>query len=154
MQPNNPFAIIEKDGAITLYEGHLHRFETLAELQGFYNQKVSTLIFMTPFRTIRERGFEAHGDEPILAIEVEEIKILTREQIETILSDKLIVLEKSMQPVLDDESFAHIVREIQDKEIAGGNICQMVLSQPYIGKIQDFSQEDVESAFRNCLKQK
>ncbi|MDP2103901.1 MAG: chorismate-binding protein, partial [Candidatus Gracilibacteria bacterium] len=154
MSKNNPFAIIEKDGVMTRYEGHLHRFETLAELQDFYNQKVSTILFMVPFRTIRERGFEAHGDEPILAIEVEEMMTLTREQIEAILSDKPIVLEKSIQPMLDDESFARKVREIQNKEIAGGNICQMILSQPYVGKIKDFSEEDVESAFRNCLKQK
>ena len=30
----------------------------------------------------------------------------------------------------------------------------MILSQPYIGKIRDFSHADVESAFRNALKQR
>lgn len=30
----------------------------------------------------------------------------------------------------------------------------MILSQPYIGKIQDFSHADVESAFRNALRQR
>jgi len=31
-----------------------------------------TLVFMNPFRTIRERegDYDAHGDEPILAIDV------------------------------------------------------------------------------------
>ncbi len=109
---------------------------------------------MVPFRTIRERGFEAHGDEPILAIDVTKIIKLTREQVEVILSDKPIVMETPILPLMDDEQFATKVKEIQEKEINEGNICQMILSQPLSGKIQDFSRKDVESAFRNCLKQR
>jgi hypothetical protein len=30
----------------------------------------------------------------------------------------------------------------------------MILSQPYTGKIADYSERDVESAFRNAMKQK
>lgn len=147
-------ATIEKDGIITHYEGKLHTFDTLSELQDFYNTKVSTIVFMVPFRTIRERGFKAHGNEPILAIDATKIMKFTREQIGAILSNKPIVLEEPMHPLLNDMQFAEKVGEIQKKEIAWGNICQMILSQPYSGKVLNFSGKDAESAFRNCLRQK
>jgi phenazine biosynthesis protein phzE len=147
-------AIIEKDGIITHYEGELYKFSTLSELQDFYNTKISTIVFMVPFRTIRERGFEAHGDEPILAIDARKVTKLMRTEVEMILSDKPIILEKPILPLMNDEQFARKVKEIQEKEINEGNICQMILSQPLSGKIQDFSKKDVESAFRNCLKQR
>jgi anthranilate/para-aminobenzoate synthase component I len=70
------------------------------------------------------------------------------------LSEKEIVFDQPIAPIQSDEEFASRVRNIQDTEIAGGNICQMILSQPYIGKIRDFSHADVESAYRNALKQR
>lgn len=149
-----PFAIIEKDDVITRYDGELHAFTTIAELQNFYRNQVSTLVFLTPFCTIRERGFESHGNEPILAIQATKTTIMTREALENTLSDKDIIFEKSITPLQNDEEFSSLVKQVQHTEIAGGNICQMILSQPYIGKIQDFSPQDVESAFRNCLKQR
>lgn len=147
-------AIIEKDGIITHYEWELYKFNSLSWLQDFYNQKISTIVFMVPFRTIRERGFDAHGNEPILAIAARKITKLTKAEVEMILSDKPITLEKPILPLMDDEHFARKVKEIQKKEIDEGNICQMILSQPYVGKIQNFSGRDAESAFRNCLKQR
>lgn len=142
-----PFAIIEKDDIITRYDGELYTFHTIAELQDFYKNQVSTLVFLTPFCTIRERGFESHGNEPILAIQANKTTILIREVLEKTLSDKEIIFEQPITPSQSDEEFATLVKQIQDREIAGGNICQMILSQPYIGKIQDFSEQDVESVF-------
>jgi 2-amino-4-deoxychorismate synthase len=139
---------------ITRYDGTLIKFRTLAWLQEFYKQQTSDIIFLTPFCTIRERWFMAHGQEPILAIQVSHRTSLTREQIDTTLSDKEIVFDTPIAPIQDDEAFAAKVREIQQQEIGWGNICQMILSQPYIGKIHDFSQRDVESAFRNALQQR
>ncbi|MDD2694048.1 MAG: chorismate-binding protein [Candidatus Gracilibacteria bacterium] len=151
---HQPYAIIEKDDVITRYDGILYKFASLQGLQEFYKQQTSTIIFLTPFCTIRERGFESHGDEPILAIQVSNITSLTRESIEKTLSGKDIRFEHPITPLQSDDEFADIVRQIQQTEIAGGNICQMILSQPYTGKIQDFSEHDVESAFRNALRQK
>lgn len=149
-----PYAIIEKDGAITRYDGILYKFASLQGLQEFYKQQTSTIIFLTPFCTIRERGFRSHGDEPILALQVSAVTSLTHELINKTLSDKDIRFEYPITPLQNDEEFANIVKQIQDTEIADGNICQMILSQPYTGRIQDFSEQDVESAFRNALKQK
>lgn len=153
-QTQQPYAIIEKDNTITRYDGTLYRFDTLKWLQEFYKQQTSTLIFLTPFRTIRERGFESHGDEPILALQVSCVTHLTREQVEQTLSNKGIQFEKPITPMQSDEKFAEMVKQIQTVEISWGNICQMILSQPYIGKIANFSEQDVESAFRNALRQK
>jgi phenazine biosynthesis protein phzE len=155
MKPTHkPYAIIEKDGAITRYDGTLVKFRSLAWLQEFYKQQTSDIIFLTPFCTIRERWFMAHGQEPILAIQISHATSLTREQIDATLSDKEITFDTPIAPIQDDETFAAKVREIQEHEIGWGNICQMILSQPYIGKIRDFSQRDVESAFRNALQQR
>lgn len=149
-----PYAIIEKDGNITRYDGTLHAFDTIKWLQEFYKQQTTTIIFLTPFCTIRERGFDSHGDEPILALQVLKITDLTREQVENTLSNKAILFEESIAPMQSDEEFAQKVQEIKDTEIAKGKICQMILSQPYSGKIRDFSEQDVESAFRSALRQR
>ncbi len=153
-QIQQPYAIIEKGDTITRYDGTLYKFATIKWLQEFYQQQASTLIFLTPFRTIRERGFESHGDEPILALQVSHVTELTREQVEQTLSNKRIQFEKAITPMQSDEEFATTVKQIQTSEIAWGNICQIILSQPYTGKIQDFSEQDVESAFKNALRQK
>ncbi len=113
-----PYAIIEKDGAITRYDGSLYKFASLQGLQDFYKQQISTMIFLTPFCTIRERGFESHGDEPILALQVSHITNLTREHVEKTLSNKYIVFEKPITPFQSDIEFATIVKQIQKDEIA------------------------------------
>lgn len=155
MKTEKPFAIIEKNGIVTQYEGPLHEFQTLSELQTFYQEKVDrTLVFLNPFCTIRERGFEAHGNEPILAIDVENRQEYTRTEIMSLLSEKHIVLENPITPTHNNEAYAHLVDEIKEKEIQGGNICQMILSQSYRGKVDNFSQEDVQSAYRNLLIQR
>lgn len=153
-QIQQPYAIIEKDGNITRYDGILYKFASLKWLQDFYRQQTAAIIFLTPFRTIRERGFESHGEEPILAIQVQDITSLTREQVQTTISDKEILFEEPIAPTQSDEDFAKKVWEIQTTEIAGWNICQMILSQPYVWKIANFSEQDVESAFQNALEQK
>lgn len=149
-----PYAIIEKNNVITRYDGTLYKFATIKWLQEFYKQQAHTLVFLTPFRTIRERGFESHWDEPILVLQASHLTNLTRDQVEWILSNKDIIFKTPITPLQNDDEFADLVQKIQDTEIAGGNICQMILSQPYIGKIADYSEQDVESAFRNAIKQK
>lgn len=59
----------------------------------------------------------AHGQEPILAIQVSRATSLTREQIDATLSGKQIVFQTPIAPIQDDETFAAKVREIQDREI-------------------------------------
>lgn len=59
----------------------------------------------------------AHGQEPILAIQVSHTTSLTREQIDTTLSGKEIVFDTPIAPIQDDEAFAAKVREIQKHEI-------------------------------------
>lgn len=155
MKPNYlPYAIIEKNGTITRYDGKLIKFQSLAWLQEFYQKQAADIIFLIPFCSIRERWFMAHGQEPILAIQVSRITHLTRDQVDATLSIKEIIFDTPITPLQDDEAFAKKVQEIKNREIDGGNICQMVLSRPYIGKIRDFSHADVESAFRNALQQR
>jgi hypothetical protein len=73
MKPDIPFATIEKNGTATEYRGELQKFHSLSDMQKYVRSTVDkTLVFMNPFRTIGERegDYDAHGDEPILAIDV------------------------------------------------------------------------------------
>lgn len=116
---SKPYAIVEKNGRFTRYDGDLCTFSSLKELQDFHKEQTKDIFFLTPFRVIRERGFEAHGDEPILAINISQATPLTREQVENTLSHKQIVFERPIVPTITDEEFIKTVQKIQDDEIAG-----------------------------------
>jgi hypothetical protein len=76
---------------------------------------------MNPFHTItqREGDYQAHGEEPILAIDVESTTTTSREQLMTEIPDIHIVLEELIRPHLSDEEYAHIAHDIIEAEIKG-----------------------------------
>lgn len=122
MKEKIPFASIEKSGTINEYRGSLQTFSSLAEMQEYIRNKVNaTLVFMNPFRTITERegDYQAHGGEPILALDVEETSTTSREQLLTEIPDIHITLAELIKPQLSDEEYAHIAREILETEIRG-----------------------------------
>jgi anthranilate/para-aminobenzoate synthase component I len=53
----------------------------------------------------------------------------TRDQIYGILSQKDIVFSQEIVSSETDDEFMNKVQQIQQVEIQGGNICQMILSQ-------------------------
>lgn len=157
MKPNRPFAIIEKNGTVQKHTGELLKFDSLSEMQEYVRKKVSaTLIFMNPFRTIRERdgSYDAHGNEPILALDVHKTHMTSREELMNQIPDIHIELEKLIKPQLDDEEYAKIAREIIETEIAGGNISQMIFSQPFSGKIRNYRPEIAGVIYKNLLRQR
>lgn len=123
MNPSKkPFAIIEKDGNVTEYSGDLLKFTSITEMQEYVKNNIfQALIFMNPFHTIRERegDYEAHGDEPILALCVDEIVSTTREKILENIPDTIIELEKKLLPLLTNSEYSNIVQEIITSEIRG-----------------------------------
>ncbi len=121
MKPNTPFATIEKSGAVTDYQGELQKFDSLSQMQEYVRNKVKTLVFMNPFRTIRERDgdYQAHGNEPILALDVQTSQEMSREELMNTLPDIHIELERLIKPQVTDEEYAKIAQEIIKTEIEG-----------------------------------
>lgn len=157
MKPSQPFALIEKDGVVTTYSGKLVKFETLREMQEYYRRKVDrTLVFLNPYRTITERwnGYKAHGNEPILAIDVNEVKHTSKADFLAWLPDVHVQLEEILKPRLTHEEYAQIARAIIDTEIGWWNIAQAIFSQPFSGKIRDYRNEILLAIYWNLLKQK
>ena len=65
---SQPFTLIEKRGHVSCYQGAVHHLEALDDIHHLSEQSETDVVFALPYRVIRERGFEAKGDEPILAI--------------------------------------------------------------------------------------
>lgn len=118
-QNSTPFALIEKDGIVTHYSGEIYKLDSLEELKRLSQSRVEEIIFMNPFRTIRERGYEAYGDEPILALVVSEKSSLQKEDMITLLADKKTPKLSDFSPSISDETYKIRVKEIQENEIAG-----------------------------------
>lgn len=122
MKEKIPFASIEKSDTVNEYRGSLQTFTSLTEMQEYIRNKVNaTLVFMNPFHTITERkgDYQAHGQEPILAIDVEETSTTSREQLLAEIPDIHITLTELIKPQLSDEEYARIADEILETEIRG-----------------------------------
>jgi hypothetical protein len=68
---NRPFALIEKNGRVLCAQGAVHEIQNLDDIHDVARRSGNDVVFALPYRMIRERGFEAKGDEPILAMEAE-----------------------------------------------------------------------------------
>ena len=121
MKFHTPFASIEKSGTVTEYQGELQTFNSISDMQEYVRNKVKTLVFMNPFRTIRERevDYQAHGDEPILSLDVQETRTVSREELMEQIPNIHIELEKLIKPQLNDEEYAKIAQRIIETEIQG-----------------------------------
>lgn len=115
---NQPFALIEKDGLVTHYSGEIHELDSLEELKKLSQLRIEEIVFMNPFRTIRERGYEAHGDEPILALVVSEKSSFPKDEMINSLSDMKDPELYDFSPSISDVDYKSRVTEIQNNEIA------------------------------------
>ena len=152
---NQSFALVEKDDTGYLYSGEIHEAESLDELGKIAAQNPENpTIFLNPFRTISERGFESHGSEPILALCAAGVEIIhdIRGKFQDLKSQ--IALEIPPSPNLSDAEYAAKVEQIIRNEIGGGNISQAVLSRIFGGKIKNFSAQTAVQIFANLLAQK
>lgn len=151
---NQPFALIEKDGIVTHYSGEIQRLHSLEELKKLSQSRVEEIIFMNPFRTIRERGYEAHGDESILALVVSEKFSFSKDEILTSLADMKNPELSDFSPSISDADYMSRVTEIQKNEIAGWNICQMIFSRSLTAHLASDPIEAAFATYRNLLTQK
>lgn len=152
------YAMIEKEGKVTYYSGEIFELNELDELQETRKRMSYPLIFVNPFRTIRERGdgFEAKGDEPILVLKASVIGIRKSSLFWASKNKKcnVVGLEGEITPSVSDEEFAKQVQQIQDEEIAGGNASQVVLSRQFFGKINNMDQATLRDCYKRLLGMK
>lgn len=148
-----PFALIEKDDIVTCYQGSLVYLHTLDELETLH-QKQKDIVFLNPYRTITERGYDSHGDEPITVLLVKSQESANREAFIQHLPEENIERGTEIKPSLEDDTFAELVQQIQEQEIQGGNAAQVILSRIFTTQIKNMSQTKLLSLYRTLLEQR
>ena len=153
INPMRPFALFEKDGFVTCYQGEFYALNKLDDIHTLARETRRDVVFVLPYCVIRERGFEAHGDEPILAIVVDtEIKI-TKEKLIADLPEAEIAVDGSVTPSLSDAEYADRVCQLQVQEIAAGNASQTTLARYFSGRMKNFNLETILAIYRQALQQ-
>lgn len=146
-----PFALIEKNGRITACQGPVHTITRIIDIHALSLKTGLDVVFVLPYHAIRERGFEAHGDEPILAMAVERQWILPKQDFLDMLPDVPVTLAGPVVPSISDADYADMVRALQIHEIEGGNISQTTLSRRFEGQLTPFDLDVVLSIYRRLL---
>ena len=145
---SRPFVLAEKNGRVRMCEGTLHSLDQLDDIHALSKSEHCDIAFTLPYHIIRERGFEAKGDEPILALAIEQMQQYKTADIIACLPDESISLSRDIIPSLSDEDYADLVAEFQENEIEAGNASQATLSRRFEGRIESFDLNTALSIFR------
>lgn len=148
---NSPFALIEKNGRVSLYQGTLHDLSMLTDIHDLSRDLNTDIVFVLPYHAIRERGFEAVGDEPILGLSVQRQVSLTTKEMLDYLPKSEISLAGEIEPSISDHAYADLVQQFQENEIEGGHVSQATLSRKFEGQLKDFSLDTLLSAYRKII---
>ena len=149
--PHTSFALIEKNGIVTRYLGEISECESIDDLHRLAARKNKNLVFLLPFNVIRERGFESLGQEPILALTVDETTTATADECKREFPRISREQESPVTPSIDDADQMELLRRFQTQEIEGGNVSQVNLSRIFRGKLKDCSDDLILSVFRSLL---
>ncbi|MDD3029444.1 MAG: anthranilate synthase family protein [Alphaproteobacteria bacterium] len=148
------FALFEKDGRVLCVQGPVHTLESIDEIHTLARKTERDVAFVLPYRAIRERGFEAHGDEPILAIEIETALSVPSETLVRELDDVPLKWNGTITPSMSDEDYAALVKRFQENEIEKGNASQVTLARLFSGCLDDFDTKTALSLYKKILMQK
>lgn len=145
----NPFAMIEKNGVLTAYQGALHYVDRIEDIANIAKKFECDVIFVLPYCSIKERGFEAWGDEPILVLQIEKQFTLDLAS----LPEEEIYLNGDIVASLDDNAYADLILKFQKEAIDTGLCSQATISRKFSGQIKDFSVQKVLSLYKRLLRQ-
>ena len=150
------FACIQKNDEVKIYEGDIHVLKSLNEVRQLQEETKNTIVFTCPYNIIREKGDRsiAKGDTPIRAIDVQSVSCFSVQDMRDQLAVLDIHLQGNIEASISDDDFAHLVKQVQEQEIACGEISQVILSRKFSSKIKDFSPKVLQSIFRRVLLQK
>jgi len=148
--------ISKENGDVASYSGVIHHLPNLKELKTLREKTGNSIVFAIPFSQIQEKGSEyvAHGNEAIIALEVKEKVIHTRKAIKTLLKGETPSLANKISPSIADETFQGLVSEIQEKEIASGNLSQVILSRRFNGKLENMNSSIGNEIYHQLLSQR
>lgn len=148
---NSPFAIIEKSGRVTCYQGNIHTLSCLDDIHDLAVREGRDVVFALPYHAIRERGFEAVGDEPILAMSVTASITLDKAELINRIPDVPIELDGEIAPSMSDNDYCELVKAFQKNEIGGGNASQVTLSRRFEGRVKGLDINVLFSVYRKLL---
>lgn len=148
----NSYALLEKEGTITLYCGDVHHLDSLEELSELVKKQSKDVVFVNPFCSIREKGYESHGDEPILALVVEFDRQFNIPEMLSELSKEKVPEIPEFEPSLSDKDYAEIAKKIQEQEIYKGNAVQVIFSRYFEASCGVLSDEQTLALYAELLK--
>lgn len=148
-----PFALIEKQGRLNLYQGSLHQLQKLHDIHDLARRENTDVVFVLPYHMVRERGFEARGDEPILGLAVSTQYSFKTSDMLPQLPQQNIELAGEITPNLNDADYAKMVSEFQLNEIEKGNVSQTTLSRKFKGQIKNMGLEVLLGTYRKIIEQ-
>ncbi|MET0155908.1 MAG: chorismate-binding protein [Rickettsiales bacterium] len=146
------FALIEKDGVVTLYAGNIFTLDAIVDIHALAQKENKNVVFLLPFCVIRERGFAANGDEPILAMLVESRRVIgTKDECMRDFPHAEAPPAHAITPSISDDEQMALLARFQREEIEGGNVSQVNLSRAFHGKIAGCTREKIVSVYRSLL---
>gem|GEM_PF-1503338 len=96
---------MEQDGIVSFATGTIHKLADLQALKELQERTKEKIFFLTPFSLAEREGQGvAHGDDPILALEIEEEVQITKEKMLSLLPDKTIQ-HGEINPNISAENF-------------------------------------------------
>lgn len=145
---NHPFLCSEKKGFVRISQGPSHELRSLEEIHSLAKSERCDIAFVLPYHCIREKGFEAQGDEPILAIAIERHFEFKSTDFLATLPQCPLNLEQDITSSLSDDEYAQLVKNFQSQEIETGNASQTTLSRRFEGKISNFDIQKALTIFK------
>ncbi len=156
IKKDKPFALISRAGRdyLEFFEGNIMNFETIDEIFSYHAKQGGKLLNIIPFCQMRELGFEAHGSEKIIALDIEvEKKFGFDEFFEICGKHEARIKDGSLEYEYSDEEFCEIVGRVVKNEIKEGEGSNFVISRKTFGEIEGFSLDIALSIFKNIIKE-
>ena len=148
---DHSFAFMEREGIVTIIIGEISHLQSLEELEQTAEEQGKPVAFALPYRVIRERGFEAQGDEPVMSITGDQLYTCDMETFRTLLPKIPLILSKDITASMSDAEYVKMVENFQRDEIEGGHCSQTTLSRKFEGQIDSFDLTHALSLYRTIL---
>lgn len=153
LEKTKSFALVEKNGEISLYLGEIKYLEKIEQIEKLAKNNMNDVVFVLPYRVIREKGYDAIGSEPILAlVSNSPPQKFSKDDLIRFLPDLPVVMDKEIEPSLSDKEHADLVEKIKKNEIEGGNASQVNISRYFKGILKNTNLEQIFSIYRHLLK--
>lgn len=151
---DKPYALYEKNGTLHAYQGTVHKLKALDDIHRLSLETGKDIVFLLPYNTIRERGFEAHGNDPILAMEANFSFSCDKTEFINSIDDVPVNITEEITPSINDDDYARMIADFQENEIGGGNTSQTILSRKFEGRFEKMDNAQALSIYRRLLQSK